>query len=578
MEKVRLCRLALSTPESALPNNAETLTARSPNCNKRSRDTPCSVTSAQVSTSRDPTCVPFWNESTRDWSRKLWSCTATDLRASAVTYWSGFSRGKDANSWFTVQAKQPLTTPRTSLTTCSPSQQSLWRLITENEAQKENDAAESTQATKKRKQARSRAKKTYDLPRARKVRVYPKAAERTTLRQWFGVTRKVYNIATEVLNAVQKKDVVVLAEIEASKERGEEKARGDKEALRFIIRQRVRAFREANEWVKECPQSVYDSGVMDAFDAFNANKAKQAERASRGEKKETTAVFKFRSKKDANQTMLFNRRDWHKGKVKELRSLFKTKKEVIPGEVECAVRVQMDRLGRVFLCFVREVEVKSENQAPNLDTAFHSTATLDPGVRTFQTIYDADGNAVEWGAGDMQEVFKLCKAADVIQSRINKKGGNTTSRRRAYYRQLQRIKNKIKECHNKLALWLCENFRAVLIPVFETSRMIQRRNRKIDSKTVRQMCCWSHFAFRQALTTKAQLFPWCKVVEVDEAYTSKTCDECGFIHQALGSNNTFKCPGCAHEADRDIHAARNILLRYLTREGIKATREGGDVA
>jgi hypothetical protein len=64
----------------------------------------------------------------------------------------------------------------------------------------------------------------------------------------------------------------------------------------------------------------------------------------------------------------------------------------------------------------------------------------------------------------------------------------------------------------------------------------------------------------------AELYSWCTVVECDEAYTSKTCGKCGKTHAKLGSNKTFKCPKCDHEADRDISAARNILLRYLTLE------------
>ena len=44
--------------------------------------------------------------------------------------------------------------------------------------------------------------------------------------------------------------------------------------------------------------------------------------------------------------------------------------------------------------------------------------------------------------------------------------------------------------------------------------------------------------------------------------------QCGEIHHNLGSNKTFKCPWCDYEADRDISAARNILLRYLTLENI----------
>ena len=79
---------------------------------------------------------------------------------------------------------------------------------------------------------------------------------------------------------------------------------------------------------------------------------------------------------------------------------------------------------------------------------------------------------------------------------------------------------------------------------------------------------------REALKSKNALFPWYTIVEVGEAYTSKTCEECGTLHQKLGGNKVFKCPKCNHTADRDLHAAKNILLRYITRE--KLLSEGWD--
>ncbi len=65
--------------------------------------------------------------------------------------------------------------------------------------------------------------------------------------------------------------------------------------------------------------------------------------------------------------------------------------------------------------------------------------------------------------------------------------------------------------------------------------------------------------------SKAEMFPWVNVVVVDEAYTSKTCGSCGELNNKLGGNKVFKCNHCGLIADRDLHAARNILLRYLTR-------------
>ena len=197
--------------------------------------------------------------------------------------------------------------------------------------------------------------------------------------------------------------------------------------------------------------------------------------------------------------------------------------------------------------------------------------SLDPGVRTFQTTYDASGLATEWGKNDMKKLFKLCLFTDKLQaSWMAKKRGKRRSTKLAWHRMLLRIKNLVKEVHRKMATWLCENYRVVLIPKFETSRMVKRADRKIRSKTARGMLTWSHYTFRAMLKEKAELFPWVKIVECDEAYTSKTCGQCGHIHQKLGSNKTFRCPNCHYVADRDISAARNILLRYLSlhcREG-----------
>ena len=236
--------------------------------------------------------------------------------------------------------------------------------------------------------------------------------------------------------------------------------------------------------------------------------------------------------------------------------------EDIPEKAEAAGRFIRDRLGRMYLALARQVAKRSENQAPSSP---ESVVTLDSGVRTFQTTYDMSGLVTEWGKGDMKQLFKLCFVADKLQSSWKtKKRDKRRSIKMACDRVLFRIKNLVKEVHRKMATWLCENYRVVLIPKFETSRMVKRGGRKIRSKTARGMLTWSHYAFRAMLKDKAELFPWVTIVECDEAYTSKTCGQCGHIHQKLGSSKTFRCPNCKYVADRDISAARNILLRYLS--------------
>ncbi|CAK9035006.1 Putative transposase A625R [Durusdinium trenchii] len=565
---------ASSTPAFPLPSSEATSSDKSTSSRKRTRDTESSETSPPASTSRDPACVPFWKPSTGEWSRKLWSCTATALHDSPVTYWSTSSARKDAGSWYTVAAQVPKT-PKHLLKTSWPSQQSLWRLITENEQRKDDAGAEKQAALKKRKQARSKAKKVYNKPRATKYRVHPLKGQRETLKKWFGLSRRAYNTAVAVHKALEAGDKEVVTavgeltnEVKLDKEGNpvlrqnrttnemEPATRGYNNAVKLYVRRKERE----EDFVSECPQAIRDSGILDFEKAKRSGAAKREEKQARGEDVGAAEKFKFRKRK-GDQVLEINARDWKDGgKIGELfRAMRAPRLDRRPDVATAAIRVKMDKLGRVFLCFVSEREVKSESQAPDHTDAFHSTVALDPGVRTFQTMYDADGQAVEWGKADMTHIMGCSKM---------KRKRATWSLRRAYYRALETIKDKIKECHRKLALFLCENYRAILIPKFEVSRMVKKRNRKIRSKTVRQMACWSHFSFREALKAKAELFPWVRVVEVNEAYTSKTCEECGKINNKLGGSKTFKCVGCGHCADRDVHAAKNILLRYLTREGI----------
>lgn len=90
----------------------------------------------------------------------------------------------------------------------------------------------------------------------------------------------------------------------------------------------------------------------------------------------------------------------------------------------------------------------------------------------------------------------------------------------------------------------------------------QKSQRKINRKSVRNMLSWSHGKFashlEQIAAGKGVL-----VVRCNESYPSKTCTNCGHIHNNLGGSKIYKCPQCGHSIARDINGARNIMLRAL---------------
>ena len=69
------------------------------------------------------------------------------------------------------------------------------------------------------------------------------------------------------------------------------------------------------------------------------------------------------------------------------------------------------------------------------------------------------------------------------------------------------------------------------------------------------------YQFKQRLEYKA-LINGKLVVKVNEAYTSKTCSNCGTINDPKNSE-IYSCSCCKRSIGRDENAAKNILLKGL---------------
>jgi putative transposase len=227
---------------------------------------------------------------------------------------------------------------------------------------------------------------------------------------------------------------------------------------------------------------------------------------------------------------------------------------------------------------VHKVATKKGDAHPNNV----SVVALDPGVRIFQTAYDNRGQVTKYGEGGAKNIFSVALRVDKLVSELaTNKGLNQNIirkqqsfpsaktrkvfRKNARRRMKQRVRrlyakmdNLKKDAHWKVAKDLCSRYDHILIPTFETSQMVKRITRRINSETVRKMMHWSHYEFRQKLKHTA-LKLGVQVHEVSEAYTTKGCGNCGRLHHKIGGDTLFECPYCSYRAVRDPHSSRMIM-------------------
>ncbi|RLG41003.1 MAG: transposase [Thermoproteota archaeon] len=352
------------------------------------------------------------------------------------------------------------------------------------------------------------------LVRSRKIRIYPKASDVALFNKYLGLSRYWYNQAIEHL-----------------------KKPGTKASLYEVRKIQKNAH---PEWAFACPQRIREHSINEACKAVKNGKSKFKQTGQFQE-------IHFRRKKDVKQRFGFDKQSLKSSSVfrgKRSAGFYSSEKFVVSKEGTKIVREN----NRWFVVLPRIVNVKKpENQRLGV-------VSLDPGVRTFQTYFSpfAFGKI---GVGNFSRIFKLCLRLDKLYSKMTKADYRGKRRLSKASKRLRwKIKDLISDLHKKTAYFLVTNFDKILIPYFETQKMVS----KLRSKTARSMLNYAHFRFKSFLQAKAEEYS-CQVIEVSEAYTSRVCSFCG-KEQNIGSKPTLKCT-CGKIIDRDLNGARGIFLK-----------------
>jgi len=219
--------------------------------------------------------------------------------------------------------------------------------------------------------------------------------------------------------------------------------------------------------------------------------------------------------------------------------------------------------------------VKFEQPVAQTKNQELSIIALDPGVRTFQTAFNTD-SAISYGEGFVNErLVPLMLELDRLLSTRDKLKQEDRSKQwvqdwliyinRRIHQVRVRQHNLVEDLHRRVAYDLVSNHDVILLPIFETKRMSQKsdetRKRFIRRKTVRSMLGLAHYKFKQTLKWMAKKYGK-TVIDVNESYTSKTLWD-GSLLNNLGGKASILFQG--KRVNRDIHGARNILIRFLTK-------------
>jgi putative transposase len=408
----------------------------------------------------------------------------------------------------------------------------------------------------------------------RKIRIFPNQQTRQKLRSWFGCVRKTYNLA---LNAIKEKEIGINL-VDLRKEFTNNSKIEEDGLYPYLL---------------ETPSHIRAGGISDLVEAYRSNFAKrkinphfQFDIQYRSKKLEQSILIESDSCATIDTVnhilKMYPSCLGSEGIKYHVRHNHKTK-EIVPS-IDYDCRLILDTMGRFYLNIPCHVET-CDNQTRSNDID-NSWASLDPGVRTFQTIYSpTTGCAYKIGQGSISRIYRLCLCIDKLISKRDKgfqeknreKGQPDRQKNQRKIKKLRiRIRHLIDEVHWKTINFLLTNFSAIMIPIFEVQSMVSRMERKISKNSVRQLISWRHYEFRQRLISSASRTN-VHIHVIGEEYSTQACGNCQNLDKNVGGKEIYKCRHCGIKLDRDLNGSRNIFIMNSSMRQIESVKHLTDI-
>jgi putative transposase len=395
--------------------------------------------------------------------------------------------------------------------------------------------------TKPKSFGRKKKLPSHQVHRTRKIRLYPTSVQKQFLQMCMAACRQTYNWA--------------LYKVKVMRECGFRIDYSRFGIRKLVVPDRVIPKRHPRLcWLSEVPSRLRAQAAYELSDAFINGFQKRSETGQ-------SFDIKFRSVFDGQQSITFEKKCLAKKQKEGFIHLCATVldpirvREPVP-ETDSEMQIVFTRSGKYYLHVSRIVD--KVNQAND-----HVVA-IDPGIKPAIAYYSPtklDAGFIGTEA-DVDKLLKIGKRSDHISSLLSGKMSHHKrwKLRRRRFKLNEKVRNRVEQVLNHACKYVCTNYGTILLPTFPVSRMIRKRDRRINCKSVRNMLSWRHASFRKKMADRSEV-NGNHLRMVGEAYTSKTCGNCG--RETTIADMRCTCRFCNCVIHRQLNGPRNIFLKHI---------------
>ena len=419
-----------------------------------------------------------------------------------------------------------------------------------------------------------------------KVRFYPDKQQRIKLGNYFGCARYTYNLCVEHneidKNAIELRNIYVTNE---NLKNTHNFLKSTPKEIRFFA---IKEYTTNRDNAKKSYKKAVDREIWKRQNYKNyvhktINKPVLTYKTKKEDQCITVAkdATKIKDKKIFMYTKIFSENNF-----KLIKRSKKDKKlnELLNDVLRHDIKIIKTTTDKYYLCFAEDVKKKEINEK----TMNNNVCAIDPGVRTFATVY-SENEIIEIGTEMNKKLGKKIieknekhrKYKEEIKRKketIHKKNHhqnifhtnekhkketekimfNYNKAKNEYYKVNEKIKNMIDDMHYKTITKLA-NFSSIYIPILNSKQLMEGPTLNGSVKQLLQ--AERHGKFISRLKEKCEI----KGIHLEtpnERLTTKTCSRCFELNDPKKSKN-YSCTNCKLKMDRDVNASKNIYIKVI---------------